>query len=210
MATGHSVVPVVEKLSDTPEQPSEPRRDSWGRLCVKKRGPKPGVNWHNGAKVPDVSKELAKVTAAAAVKAKQEADRAELVAHLHNDDQKRFLLALEKSLGVVAKASQITGIHRNRHYEWLEEKTYDEAFRKICELKVDLAEQSLLKLVAEGHPGSVQFLLTHMGKHRGYSSKVEVEHSGNVGFSAAEIIKQAKEAINARAIAKEAPKNNAG
>ena len=159
----------------------EVKRDSIGRKITKKRGPKPG------GKAQTISEH----------KTRLERARIERVGMLTNIKQRQFLEALEQTMGIVGKAAKLSGIDRDCHYEWLaKDPQYKATFHSICELKVDLAEQALLKQVLEGNPSSTQFLLRHLGKQRGYSEKVEVEHSGSVGFSAAEIIKKAKEALN--------------
>lgn len=92
--------------------------------------------------------------------------------------QKRFLEALENSLGIVLNASKKTGISRNTHYTWLEEPEYRKEVDSIQEAAIDYVESSLFTQIKQGVPSSTIFYLKTKAKHRGYVERTEHEISG--------------------------------
>lgn len=94
---------------------------------------------------------------------------------------KRFMLqALERSLGVVAHAARLTGIHRSTHYAWIEtDEEYRNAVQSLSEVALDFSEEKLFELVREKNPAAVFFHLKTKGKKRGY---VETVHNVNQTF----------------------------
>lgn len=98
--------------------------------------------------------------------------------------KKRFLAAMEKSLGVVTTACQMTGTGRTTYYEWMEK---DPDFAKdiagIEEIVLDFAESKLHKQVESGNTVATIFLLKTKGKKRGYIERQELDHSGSMNVT---------------------------
>ena len=95
--------------------------------------------------------------------------------------KKELIEAMNKSLGIVTKACQMTGIARSTFYKYYNE---DPEFKKqadSCEdIAIDFAESQLHKQIQEGVPSSTIFFLKTKGKKRGYVEKTEMEHSGTI------------------------------
>jgi hypothetical protein len=93
--------------------------------------------------------------------------------------QAAMLEALEKTLGVVTTACNMTGIARSKHYRWLKsDPEYAEAVRGISDIALDFAESNLLKLMKSNSAGAVTaniFYLKTKGKHRGYVERQEIK-----------------------------------
>jgi len=91
----------------------------------------------------------------------------------HKKDQ--FLVALEKSLGIVSQAAKQVGIDRTTPYRWIKE---DEEFAdKVLEVQNvvgDFAETKLYELVNDKHPSAVMFLCKTKFKNRGYVERQEI------------------------------------
>ena len=91
--------------------------------------------------------------------------------------KKAFLEAYKDALGNVTASSKATGINRCTYYEWLKS---DEDFKAAIdavepkEVRVDIAESALDKLIAEGNPTAIIFFLKTLGKSRGYVERQEV------------------------------------
>lgn len=92
------------------------------------------------------------------------------VAEKVKQDKKRFLKALENSMGMVVHASDATGIHRATHYNWMkEDPEYAEQVQTIMERNIDLSESVLLQAVKNGDLSAVFYYLNNKGKSRGYN-----------------------------------------
>lgn len=83
--------------------------------------------------------------------------------------QHAFIIALEKTFGNVSQAATLTGILRDRHYDWL--KKYEDYRQKVdtmTELSIDFVESKLFQRINEGSTSDIQFYLRTKGKARGY------------------------------------------
>lgn len=102
--------------------------------------------------------------------------------------KKAMLAALEKSLGIVTKACEMSGTNRRNFYEWLaKDARFKERVEAIAEKTVDFAESKLFELingikVADPNGGhytrppcktAIIFYLKTKAKHRGYIERVE-------------------------------------
>lgn len=106
-----------------------------------------------------------------------------MASHRLQENQKRFLDALASSNGIVAKASEITGLPRGKHYKWVKSNdTYKERYQDIKERNVDLAESKLLSNVNKGTQGSIEYYLNTHGKSRGYGSRKDANKDKIVSF----------------------------
>lgn len=91
-----------------------------------------------------------------------------------------MLQALEKTLGIVASAAKMTGIHRATHYTWMEaDEEYSECVKALGDVALDFAEEHLHGLIKEKNPAATIFYLKTKGKKRGY---IETVHNMNQNF----------------------------
>jgi transposase-like protein len=90
-------------------------------------------------------------------------------------NQKRMLVALEQTLGIITPALKIAGLSYNAHYQWLKKSgLYKKEFDKIKEIQLDFVESKLLKNIKEGDTTAMIFYLKTKGKDRGYSEKIDL------------------------------------
>lgn len=94
--------------------------------------------------------------------------------------QKTFLKALEASAGNVSRACRLVNIDRSTYYKWRQNEKFKEAARDVIEGLIDFAESSLLEQIKEKNTTATIFFLKTRGKHRGYTEKTEIEHSGQI------------------------------
>ena len=86
-----------------------------------------------------------------------------------------FLVALEKSLGIVSQAAKQVGIDRTTPYRWAkEDEEFKERVEEIQNVVGDFAETKLYELVNEGNPSAVIFLCKTKFKNRGYVERQEI------------------------------------
>jgi transposase-like protein len=95
--------------------------------------------------------------------------------------KKRFIELYFECGGNVSLICEKIGISRTIFYKWLKN---DSRFRKALEREqealLDFAEHKLISLINEKNLGAITFFLRTRGKHRGYTERTEVEHSGEV------------------------------
>ena len=86
----------------------------------------------------------------------------------------KFLIALEKSLGVITTACKIAGINRSRYYSWLKEcDEFKKAVDEIDNVALDFAESQLHKQIKEGSTSAIIFYLKTKGRKRGYNENYQ-------------------------------------
>ena len=92
-----------------------------------------------------------------------------------------FLIAYEKSLGVLKPACDMTGMCRKTIWEWRKKyPEFDAACHDCEETAVDFVETKLYKLINDGAEASTIFYLKTKAKHRGYIERQEVDMSAEV------------------------------
>lgn len=92
-----------------------------------------------------------------------------------------FLVALEKTLGVITPAAQMIGVKRSTIYRWREMyPEFDQACKDVTEVAVDYVETKLYKLIDGGAEASTIFYLKTKGKHRGYVEKQQLDVNAEV------------------------------
>lgn len=97
------------------------------------------------------------------------------------ENKKKFIKALQNSLGVVTVASKICGIPRETHYKWLvNDNKYKLAVNDIEDIAIDFVESQLHKQIKEGNPSSTIFFLKTKGKKRGYIERSEATVNVNL------------------------------
>lgn len=98
------------------------------------------------------------------------------------ENQKAFLEALDKTLGIVSHAAKKCNLSREAHYEWMREsEEYKQAVEAVQLSKCDFVESSLMKLVKEQNPAAVIFASKTLLRHRGYGEVVEHRGQGTAG-----------------------------
>ncbi len=94
--------------------------------------------------------------------------------------QKKMLTALQDNLCNVSKACESVGISRASHYQMLDKnRHYKKAVEDLNDQMLDEAEQLLFTQLPES-PTLLIFYLKTKGKSRGYSERIELDHSGEV------------------------------
>jgi hypothetical protein len=89
--------------------------------------------------------------------------------------------ALTKSLGVVTTACNLVGIEPKTHYNWLkDDPDYAQAVADVKNTALDFVESQQFKRIKEGSDTMIIWYLKTQGKQRGYTEKVQVEHSGAI------------------------------
>lgn len=89
--------------------------------------------------------------------------------------------ALIENHGNVSASARSLGCDRSSIYTYI--KKYDEIARVLedgRESLVDRAEEALKLKIDEGDTAAIIYTLKSRGKHRGWSERHEVEHSGQV------------------------------
>ena len=95
-----------------------------------------------------------------------------------------FLIAYEKSLGVLKPACEMTGMCRKTIWEWRKKyPEFDEACRECEETAIDFVESKMFKSIDKGGKGSESLMIFYLktkAKHRGYVEKQEIDMSAEV------------------------------
>jgi hypothetical protein len=92
-----------------------------------------------------------------------------------------FLVAFEKTLGVVTPAAQMIGVKRSTIYRWREMyPEFDAACKEISDVAVDFVETKLYKLIDQGSEASTIFYMKTKGRDRGYAEKLQHDVSAEV------------------------------
>ncbi len=85
-----------------------------------------------------------------------------------------FLVAFEKTMGVVTPAAQMIGVKRSTIYRWREMyPEFDQACKDISEVAVDFVETKLYNLINTGSEAATIFYMKTRGRDRGYAEKLQ-------------------------------------
>jgi len=87
--------------------------------------------------------------------------------------QARMIEALDKTLGNVTQAAELSGVTRKTHYEWMKEEAYAQAVADARNKALDFAESKLFKLIEDKNVTAIIFYLKTQGKDRGYIERIE-------------------------------------
>jgi len=95
--------------------------------------------------------------------------------------ERETLNALKGSGGIMSTVAKRLECdwHTAERYVNLWEST-KQAFKDERETILDMAESTILTGIKDGDLGSARWMLATLGKNRGYTEKVEMEHSGSV------------------------------
>jgi hypothetical protein len=89
--------------------------------------------------------------------------------------QLSFIQAMKDNLGIISKAADDIGMHRNTHYHWLKTSPkYAEEITAIVEDCIDVVENALMNNILAGDVASIIFYLKTKGKKRGFVEKSEI------------------------------------
>lgn len=98
--------------------------------------------------------------------------------------KKRFLQALEKSLGIISQASKKSEVTRSAVYRWMkEDPEFAKKVNAVNDIVLDFAESSLHKQINDGNTTATIFLLKCKGKDRGYVERSEIDIKDNTDRS---------------------------
>ncbi len=96
------------------------------------------------------------------------------------ENKKKLIEALEKSLGIVTEACEKAQLSRTQFYKWYKE---DEHFKKqvdsIDGKFIDFAETHLKEQIKNNNTQATIFYLKTKGKKRGYVERSELDVTSN-------------------------------
>jgi hypothetical protein len=91
-------------------------------------------------------------------------------------NKKKLLKALEKSMGIVANACKIVNLDRTTFYRYYnEDEEFKEAVDNMQDYVLDFAESKLLENIKDKKETSIIFYLKTKGRKRGYIEKQDVD-----------------------------------
>jgi hypothetical protein len=98
-------------------------------------------------------------------------------------DEAMVLSAIKDSHGIMSVIAQRLKVNwmTAQKYCLMYEST-KEALTCESEAVLDMCESTIIKAVESGDTSSARWVLASKGKKRGYSEKMEVEHSGQMGL----------------------------
>lgn len=97
------------------------------------------------------------------------------VADRQEEAKTNFLLALEKSLGVVQTACKKSGLSRTTYYNWrTKDPDFAKAVDEVQNVALDFAEDALFQSIQRGNVAAIIFYLKTKGKERGYVERQEI------------------------------------
>jgi len=100
--------------------------------------------------------------------------------------QSLFVFALVTSSFDLSEACRMVGIPRGTLDAWrIADPRFADIIREIEWHKKNFFESRLVQLVEQNHPGAVIFVNRTLNADRGYSEKIQLQHSGSIetGFS---------------------------
>jgi len=95
--------------------------------------------------------------------------------------QQLFVHALVSSSFDLSSACRMVGMDRSGLEKWKHDLHFLQLLEEVQWHKKNFFENSLIGLVEERHPGAVLFVNRTVNADRGYSEKIQVEHSGVIG-----------------------------
>lgn len=90
--------------------------------------------------------------------------------------------ALRKTYGLKSYTAKSLGCDLRTIEHYIKRyPSLQKVINEMRELKVDIGESKLMAGVQEGNPTLIQYLLSTLGKDRGFVKKSEQEHTGKDG-----------------------------
>lgn len=95
--------------------------------------------------------------------------------------KEKFLAALDGSTGIISVIMKRLNVSaRKSIYEYMDRNPWaKQALDDEREKMIDYAESALISKIKNKDFNSIKWYLATMGKHRGYTEKQEIEHSGD-------------------------------
>ena len=91
------------------------------------------------------------------------------------NNKKKLLDALEKSLGIVTEACEKSQLSRTQHYKWYkEDKDYRKQVDNIEGKFIDFAETHLKEQIKNNNTQATIFYLKTRGRKRGYGDSLDI------------------------------------
>ena len=95
--------------------------------------------------------------------------------------KRKVAAALLEAHGVVAHAARLLGVTREHLTAYIAknpdlQRVRDEARERL----LDVAEEGLFEAVKRRRPWALQYVLSRLGKHRGYTERTEQEQVGEI------------------------------
>ena len=92
-----------------------------------------------------------------------------------------FIDAIPGTGGIVSAIARKVGCDWNTAKSWIDKSpTVNRAWLNERETMLDLAESTVFKNIKDGDTQDAKWVLSRLGKSRGYADKQEVEHSGGL------------------------------
>ena len=109
-----------------------------------------------------------------------------------------IIKALQVTGGNMAQAAKLLEINRSTIYERKKEvPKIEELIEELKEINIDYADYKLKQHIKDGNLGAIIFYLKTMGKHRGYTSQLEIvgskEKPVNINFNMIDATEQDEE-----------------
>jgi hypothetical protein len=93
-------------------------------------------------------------------------------------DEKALIEALKGSGGILSKVAQKLGVSWHTVEKRIAKNPAAlEAFNAEREFLKDMAESTIVKAISQGDVGAARWVLSTLGRSRGYGEKVEVTHT---------------------------------
>jgi hypothetical protein len=89
--------------------------------------------------------------------------------------------AIVDAMGNLTVAAKALHCERVTLYRWIDEYGLKDAVQEGRDRMLDIAENQLAENIQSGKEVSLIFFLKTQGRSRGYSEKVDVEHTGKDG-----------------------------
>jgi len=102
--------------------------------------------------------------------------------HLTN---KQIIEAIQGTGGLLAMIAKKLQVTRQTIHNYVKDKKNDDiraALEQERETILDVAEGELIKKIKSGEEWACKFTLARLGKHRGYTEKVETEQANDVNI----------------------------
>lgn len=96
--------------------------------------------------------------------------------------QELFIHALVHGGFNLSEACRVVAIPKCTLEEWKTDSEFLQLLEEIQWHKKNFFEHALIDLVEQRHPGATIFVNRTQNADRGYNEKIQVEHTGNVGF----------------------------
>jgi hypothetical protein len=91
------------------------------------------------------------------------------------------IAAIQGSAGIKSSIAKRLGVNRLTVDTYLKRwKAVQDAYDEECEGIIDMTESTVLKAIKEGDVGTAKWYLAHKAKSRGYVSRQQIEHSGQI------------------------------